>query len=258
MTTPVPDALIALAHRLADAAGPVARRHYRTPVSIDAKADASPVTIADREVETAIRAILDAERPDDGILGEEHGSRNLDAEWVWLIDPIDGTKSFITGRPLFTTLIGLLHRGVPVLGVIDQPVVGDRWIGAAGHPTLLNGKPIRTRTCPDLGSATFAATASIGPGAAPAAVLEPLVAACRYAVWGGDAFAYGMLAAGFVDVIVEAGLQPYDWAALVPVIEGAGGVVTDWQGAPLRLGTSGDVVAAGDARAHAAAMTFVG
>ena len=255
--TPVPDALVALAHRLADAAGAVVRRHYRTPVAVDAKGDASPVTIADREVEAAIRAILAAERPNDGVLGEEEGSHGLDAEWVWVIDPIDGTKSFIVGRPLFTTLIGLLHRGVPVLGVIDQGVIGDRWVGAAGRPSTLNGAAIRTRACPDLATATFAATAALGPGAAPLHLIQPFVQGTRYAVWGGDAYIYGLLAAGFIDVMVESGLQPYDWAALVPVIEGAGGRITDWDGAPLRLGTSGDVAAAGDASAHAEALALI-
>lgn len=253
----VSDALIALALRLADAAGIVARRHYRTPVAVDAKGDASPVTVADREVEAAIREILAAERPADGILGEEHGEHGLDAEWVWAIDPIDGTKSFIVGRPLFTTLIGLLHRGVPVLGVIDQPIVGDRWVGAPGRRSTLNGTPIRSRPCPSLADATFAATAAFGPGAAPPDLTEALVRGTRYAVWGGDAYIYGLLAAGYIDLVVESGLKPYDWAALAPVIEGAGGRITDWMGAPLRLGTSGDVAAAGDARTHAAALALL-
>lgn len=244
--------LVELAIRCADAAGAVARRHYRTPVAVDVKADASPVTIADREVETAIRAILAQERPQDGILGEEHGSSHLNAEYVWVIDPIDGTKSFITGRPLFTTLIALLHRGVPVLGIIDQPVIGDRWVGVKGQPTTLNGQPIRTRPCPDIALATQAATM-------PFAHTEFRLteAASRYMVWGGDAFAFGLLAAGFIDLMVEAGLQPYDWAALVTVIEGAGGVISDWEGQPLRLGTSGNVAAAGDPALHTKVMEMI-
>lgn len=238
--------LVTLALRCADAAGAVARKHYRTPVAVDVKADTSPVTIADREVESAIRAILAAERPQDGILGEEHGSRDLNAEYVWVIDPIDGTKSFITGRPLFTTLIALLHRGVPVLGIIDQPVIGDRWLGVAGQATTLNGNTIRTRLCPDPAMATQAATMPF-----PHPEFRQTEAASRYMVWGGDAYAFGLLAAGFIDLMVEAGLQPYDWAALVAVIEGAGGVITDWEGQPLRLGTNGNVVAAGDPSLHA-------
>lgn len=244
--------LVPLALRCADAAGAVARQHYRTPVAVDVKADDSPVTIADREVESAIRSILAAERPDDGILGEEHGSRALNAEYVWVIDPIDGTKSFITGRPLFTTLLALLHRGVPVIGIIDQPVIGDRWVGVAGQPTTLNGRPIRTRPCPDIAMATQAATM-------PFAHTEFRLteAASRYMVWGGDAYAFGLLAAGFIDLMVEAGLQPYDWAALVNVIEGAGGTITDWDGLPLRLGTSGNVVAAGDSALHAKTLEMM-
>lgn len=246
MSAAISDELIALALRCADAAGIVARRHYRTPVAVDVKADASPVTIADREVESAIRAILTAERPDDGVLGEEHGSHDLNAEYVWVIDPIDGTKSFITGRPLFTTLIALLHRGVPVLGIIDQPVTGDRWVGAVGQPTTLNGEIVRTRPCPDIAMATQAATMPF-----PQPQFTETAASSRYMVWGGDAYEFGLLAAGFVDLMVEAGLQPYDWAALVAVIEGAGGVITDWEGQPLRLGTNGNVVAAGDPVLHA-------
>lgn len=241
----LPDTLIDLALRCADAAGAVARRHYRTPVAVDAKADMSPVTIADREVENAIRAILTTERPHDGILGEEHGSHDLDADYVWVIDPIDGTKSFITGRPLFATLIALLHRGVPVLGIIDQPIIGDRWLGVVGRATTLNGVAIRTRACDDIADATQAATM---PFAQPEFTLTQ--AASRYMVWGGDAYEFGLLAAGFIDLIVEAGLQSYDWAALVPVIEGAGGMITDWQGQPLRLGCLGNVVATGDPALH--------
>jgi inositol-phosphate phosphatase/L-galactose 1-phosphate phosphatase/histidinol-phosphatase len=244
---------VELAIRCADAAGIVARRHYRTPVAVDVKADSSPVTIADREVETAIRAILAEVRPQDGILGEEHGSSHLNAEYVWVIDPIDGTKSFITGRPLFTTLIALLHRGVPVLGIIDQPVTGDRWIGVKGLPTTLNGQPIRTRPCPDIALATQAATMPFSHKE-----FRLTEAASRYMVWGGDAYAFGLLAAGFIDLMVEAGLQPYDWAALVAVIEGAGGIITDWEGQPLRLGTSGNVAAAGDPVLHVKVLEMIG
>ena len=247
----VPDFLVDLALRCADAAGAVARRHYRTPVSVDVKADASPVTIADREVESAIRAILAAERPDDGVLGEEHGSQDLNAEYVWVIDPIDGTKSFITGRPLFTTLIALLHRGVPVLGIIDQPVVDDRWLGVAGRPTTLNGTPVTTRACADIAMATQAATMPFHQ-----VEFAMTQASSRYMVWGGDAYAFGLLAAGFIDLMVEAGLQPYDWAALVAVIEGAGGLITDWEGQPLRLGCNGNVVAAGDPALHAYVLSM--
>src|SRR3954452_15609914 len=145
--TALPDDVIDLAVRLADAAGSVIRRYYRTPFAVDDKPDSSPVTIADREAEAAIRAILAAQRPDDGIVGEEHGTTKGDADWLWVIDPIDGTKSFITGRPTFGTLVALLYRGRPVLGVIHQPTVGGRGVGAIGRRPPLNGRPAFVRAC---------------------------------------------------------------------------------------------------------------
>jgi inositol-phosphate phosphatase / L-galactose 1-phosphate phosphatase / histidinol-phosphatase len=145
-TAPQPEH-IALAEALADEAGRVIRRYFRQPVAIDDKPDNSPVTIADRDAEAAMRRLIAARFPEHGIFGEEHGQDRADAEFVWLLDPIDGTKSFISGVPLFGTLIALLHRGRPVLGIIDQPISRERWIGAAGRPSILNGAPIRTRAC---------------------------------------------------------------------------------------------------------------
>ena len=147
MVSPVPASFVALAERLADAAGPVIARHFRTRVDVDDKDDASPVTIADRQAEERMRAILEAEVPDHGILGEEYGTVRGDAEWVWVLDPVDGTRAFITGLPIFGTLIGLCHRGRPVLGIIDQPILHERWLGHAGAPSTLNGQPIATRPC---------------------------------------------------------------------------------------------------------------
>jgi histidinol phosphatase-like enzyme (inositol monophosphatase family) len=254
----LPDGVTDLAARLADAAGSVIRRYYRTPFAVDDKPDSSPVTIADREAEAAIRAILAAERPDDGIVGEEHGTTNGDADWLWVIDPIDGTKSFITGRPTFGTLVALLYRGRPVLGVIDQPITGDRWVGAVGQPTTLNGKPAHVRACPSLGRATLNTTSPDLFGADDYAAFRRVATAVKLPMYGGDCYAYGLLAAGFVDLVIEAGLKLYDYAALVPVVEGAGGVMTDWSGAPLGRGSDGRVVAAGDAAAHAEALARLG
>jgi len=246
--------LVSLAAHLADAAGGVICQYYRTPFAVDDKPDSSPVTIADREAEAAIRAILTIERPEDGIVGEEHGTTNADADWLWVIDPIDGTKSFITGRPIFGTLIALLHRGRPVLGIIDQPIVGDRWIGAAGHRTTLNGAPAQVRACPSLASATINTTSPDLFGAQDFAAFRRVADGVKLTMYGGDCYAYGLLAAGFVDLVVEAGLKLYDYAALVPVIEGAGGIMTDWEGRPLGRGSDGRVIAAGDRACHAAAL----
>ena len=163
VNAPVSLDLIEFAGHLADVAGPIAQRYFRQPIGIDQKADESPVTVADREIEQAIRARILQERPDDGIIGEEFGAHQAEgeaaADLVWVIDPIDGTRSFITGRPSFGTLIACLVDGAPVLGVIDQPIVGDRWVGATGHPTTHNGGVVQTRACPDLVAARIGTTA---------------------------------------------------------------------------------------------------
>jgi len=248
---------IPLAHRLADAAGDVIRGYFRHPVQVDDKADASPVTIADRHAEQAMRAILEEVVPDHGILGEEFGRVRTDADWVWVLDPVDGTKAFITGKPSFGTLIALTFQGRPVLGVIDQPILKERWIGAVGQPTRLNGAPIQIRPCPDLAHAALYATA---PEMFPPALTprwEDLRRRVKLPRYGCDCYAYGLLACGFVDLVVEASLQPYDFCALVPVVEGAGGIMTDWQGEPLDIASDGRVIAAGDRRTHAAALAIL-
>ncbi|MDX6748829.1 histidinol-phosphatase [Geminicoccaceae bacterium 1502E] len=255
----VPDELVALAHRLAEAAGAVQRRYFRTPVAVDSKSDDSPVTIADREAEAAMRELIARHFPDHGVLGEEHGSDRLDAEFVWVLDPIDGTKAFITGRPQFGTLIALCHGGRPVLGVIDQTITGERWVGRAGAPSTMNGAAIATRPCSDPARAVLCATSPymFAEGDERAA-FERLARQVRMPLFGGDCYAYGLLAMGFVDLVVEAGLGVYDYMALVPVIEGAGGRITDWEGRPPGFGSDGRVVAAGDGRTHEAVLRLLG
>lgn len=260
LTEAVSADLIAFAARLADAAGPHARRWFRQPVAVDQKSDDSPVTVADRQVEEAIRELVLAERPDDGIIGEEFGEHRAAGEspLVWVIDPIDGTRAFITGRPSFGTLIALMNDGVPVLGIIDQPVIGDRWIGAAGHPTTHNRVAVHTRACPDLKSAMLSTTSPRHFGDDECAAFGRLEAKARDTTFGGDCYQYGLLALGFLDLVVEAKHALYDFAALVPVVEGAGGRMTDWAGEPLRRGSEGRVVAAGDPRVHAEALALLG
>ncbi|MGE0151158.1 MAG: histidinol-phosphatase [Reyranellaceae bacterium] len=251
---PLDPALIALATDMAEAAGDVIRRYFRTPVSVDVKADESPVTIADRQAETAMRTLIEKRRPRDGILGEEHGRERLEAEYVWVLDPIDGTKAFITGMPVFGTLIGLLHRGRPVLGVIDQPILRERWLGIASEATTLNGRKVATRTCPSLDKAFLYSTAPDMFKGADAVAYERVKGKVRQPRFGGDCYAYGLLAMGFADLVIESSLQPYDYCAVIPVVEGAGGVMTDWQGQALTIDSDGRVVAAGDRAAHAAAL----
>jgi inositol-phosphate phosphatase/L-galactose 1-phosphate phosphatase/histidinol-phosphatase len=204
-----------------------------------------------------MRALIERHYPEHGILGEELGQIRLDAEWVWVIDPIDGTKVFISGLPLFGTLIALARRGRPVLGVIEQPISGERWAAADGVATTLNGRPARVRPCPDLAHATLFTTAPemmTGPAAAPYGRLRAAVKLPRY---GGDCYAYAVLSSGHIDLVVERLLKPYDYAALVPVVTQAGGVITDWSGRPLTLASDGQVIAAGDARVHAAARAIL-
>jgi len=236
---------IALAHALADAAGAVIRPHFRTSMAIDSKSDASPVTVADRAAEAAMRQLIFAQRPGDGVIGEEYGEDRRDAERVWVLDPIDGTRAFIAGRPLFGTLIALLVEDVPVLGIIDQCIIGDRWVGAHGHGATLGASRVRTRTGVNLADAHLGTTA---PGYFSAQELprfDRLRAAARDTLWGGDCHNYGLVASGHLDLVVESQLKLHDWAALMPIIQEAGGTMTDWQGHPLTVASEGQVIAAG-------------
>ncbi|MBM3542359.1 MAG: histidinol phosphate phosphatase, partial [Alphaproteobacteria bacterium] len=174
----------------------------------------------------------------------------------WVLDPIDGTKAFLAGKPTFGVLVGLVWRGRPVYGVIEQPHLGERWAGGAGHATTLNGRAVRTRPCPSLAQATlFATSPDMFKGGQ--AAFDRVRARVRYPVWGCDCYAYGLVASGFADLVIEAGLSAYDWCALVPVVEAAGGVITDWVGAPLTPHSDGRVIAAGDPRLHAEALALL-
>jgi inositol-phosphate phosphatase/L-galactose 1-phosphate phosphatase/histidinol-phosphatase len=239
---------VALAHALADAAGTVARRYFRQKIAIVDKPDLTPVTIADREAEAAMRELIEARFPEHGIIGEEHGRTRDHAEFVWVLDPIDGTKNFISGIPLFGTLIGLARAGRPVLGVIDQAVLRERWVGAAGAASTLNGTPIRTRACAALHGATLYSTSPDMFQGEDTARFARLKGAVKLARYGADCYAYAQLASGFIDLVVERDLKPYDFCALVPVIAGAGGAIVDWEGRALDLGSDGKVIACGDPR----------
>ncbi|MCW3835102.1 histidinol-phosphatase [Sphingomonas canadensis] len=237
---------IALASRLADAAGAAIRPYYRAPHGLETKADQSPVTLADRAAEQAMRRLLAAEAPRDGVAGEEFGVTDGTSGRQWVLDPIDGTRAFIAGRPIFGTLIALLEDGWPVLGVIDQPILKERWIGAAGRGTSFNGTPASTRACRSLGEALLATTSPALFADGELHAFEHLDAAVRSTVLGGDCYNYACVASGHLDIVVEAGLKLHDFAALVPVVEGAGGRMCDWQGDPLHGGSNGQVIAAGD------------
>jgi inositol-phosphate phosphatase / L-galactose 1-phosphate phosphatase / histidinol-phosphatase len=225
---------------------------------VDEKADLTPVTVADRAAERAMRALIEARFPDHGIVGEEFGRIREDAELVWTLDPIDGTKSFISGVPLFGTLIALTRGKRPILGIIDQPISRERWVGAVGRPTMLNGAAVHCRACPGLAAATLFATTPDMFKESEAAGFARISKAVKLTRYGADCYAYGILAAGFVDLVLEASLKPYDFCAMVPIVEGAGGVATDWRGAELDLASDGRVLVGGDRRTHQAALALLG
>lgn len=239
---------IELAGRLADAAAAAIRPFFRAAFALDNKADASPVTEADRASETAMRRIIEAECPRDGIIGEEYGEKPGTTGRIWVLDPIDGTTSFIAGRPIFGTLISLMVDGWPVVGVIDQPIARERWLGVTGKPTLFNGTPATTRRCTTLDQALLATTSPhlFGDDEAVSFLALASKVARRRLIYGGDCYNYGLLASGHVDLVVEAGLKLHDFAALIPVVEGAGGTMCDWSGDPLNADSAGDVIALGD------------
>ncbi|MDE1468599.1 inositol monophosphatase family protein [Aurantiacibacter sp. D1-12] len=239
---------IALAHRLADAARAEIQSLFRTVIESEAKGDASPVTLADRNAEAAMRKLIEAECSADGIHGEEYGVKDGVSGRQWVLDPIDGTTAFLAGRPIFGTLIALLADGFPVLGIIDQPILGERWLGVAGQETTFNGKRVKARLCPELDKATIATT---GPHYFSVEQGDKFMALAgqtdhKRMVMGGDCYNYGCLASGQIDIVAEAGLKLHDYAALVPVVEGAGGVMGDWRGEPLHAGSDGTVLAIGD------------
>jgi len=257
----VDDATIALAHRLADASGAAIRPYFRQRVDITNKlADGfDPVTEADKGGERAIRAILDAERPQDAILGEEYGEKPGTSGWRWVLDPVDGTRCFITGRHEWGSLIALEKDGTPLLGILDQPVLGERFIGVGGKAALHQaGKvtPLKVRACARLEDATLCATDPSAYMTVPQqAGFDRVKAQARLTRYHGDCYIFAMLAMGFIDVIVEGAFRRWDVAALMPLVEGAGGLITNWQGAPWRDGDA--LVASGDARIHAQAIALL-
>lgn len=242
--------VVEFAGALADAARPVALRHFRTTLRVETKSDASPVTIADREIEAEMRAWIESRFPGHGIFGEELGWFAARNSCTWVIDPIDGTKSFISGMPTFGTLIAFCVDKVPEVGVIDMPALDERWIAAPGQPARHNGVPCRTRSCNTLSDAIIYTTSPDAFTPDEWALFDRLSRSAALRRFGGDCYSYGLLASGLIDAVVEAGLHPYDIMAAVPVIEAAGGIVTDWNGNPLTLESGGRVVATGSRTLH--------
>jgi myo-inositol-1(or 4)-monophosphatase len=247
-TLPVDDIkrLCAFAETLADAAAAVTLEYFRAPIGVDNKLAGrgfDPVTKADQGAEKAIRALIDTHYPDHGIHGEEFGVKETDGPFEWVLDPVDGTRAFISGLPTWGTLIALKYEGTPIIGVIDQPYLRERYLGWPGGATL-NGKPITTRACSALADATISTTDSDLFTQEERPRFDTVRAGSQLVRYGLDCYAYAVLSGGHMDLVMESGLQPYDMMALIPVIRGAGGSATNWQGeAP---GACGRLLAVGD------------
>ncbi|MBV1856836.1 MAG: histidinol-phosphatase [Nannocystaceae bacterium] len=261
-----PTAYVDFAHGLADAARAETLPRFRTDLRVDNKLDEAfdPVTDADREAERAIRSQIETRYPEHGILGEEFGEVRGDARLRWVLDPVDGTRSFVCGVPTWTTLIALEMEGEPMLGVIDQPYVGERWVGSREGTLLHRGGNIRKVATSGRTALSDARISTTDPRAAAyftesdAAAFARVAGECKLARFSMDAYAYALLATGHLDLVVESGLQHYDYAALAPVVRGAGGVISNWDGGAFDAAKGGHLIAAATPELHAAARTLLG
>lgn len=250
-----PREFVDLAIRLSDTARGIAGRYFRRRFAVETKSDESPVTVADREIEAAQREMIESAFPEHGISGEEYGDARLNAEFVWVLDPIDGTKAFLNGIPVFTNLVGLARGGDPILGIIDQPTLEERWLGAAGHGTTLNAAPARTSAVDDLAEITVHATT-------PEMFARPdlserfaqLAARTKYRRFGTDCYAYGLLASGHLHLVAEAEMKVQDYMPVVEVVRQAGGTISDWAGQPLGFASDGTVLASATPALHEKAL----
>jgi histidinol phosphatase-like enzyme (inositol monophosphatase family) len=247
----------ASAAKMADISGELIRTDRQHAFDVQIKDDGSPVTSVDQAAEMSIRATINELHPDHGILGEEYGPIAEDSEFVWVIDPIDGTLPFLAGFPVFGTLIALLHNAIPVLGVIDMPITRERWVGGANLPTTHNGKPVRTRSCENLAAALMSTSNPDFYDENSLPTLKRMQQATRLNIYGGSCMAYGQIASGRIDVGIDVQFDVHDYLPLVPIISGAGGVISDWNANALDLKSGDRFIAAGDQRTHAEALKIL-
>ena len=255
MINKLTDKQINVAIQAADAARKITLKYFRQPLDIIQKLDDSPVTIADKEAEHLIRGMIQSAFPDDGFYGEETGQTDTDNDWTWVVDPIDGTTSFSTGKPTFGTLIALCYQGKPQLGIVDLPALDDRWIGIKGKQTTYNGTKVKTNLRnTKLADATAYTTTPKMFTDDTLPRYNALSDQCKFTIFGADCLAYGLLASGFTDLVIEADLKPYDFMAVTAVVEAAGGVITDWQGKEITLKTGDQILAAANPELHKKAV----
>jgi inositol-phosphate phosphatase / L-galactose 1-phosphate phosphatase / histidinol-phosphatase len=264
----VPPSLVAFANCLADESATIIKQHSLRQLNVQVKADKSLVTSLDLEIETHLRKMIQTHYPDHGVLGEEFAPENLQADWIWVLDPIDGTVAYMAGMSVYSTLIALCYKARPVVGVMHFCATNERWVGVTGQTTTLNGLPCSTRKLSAINDAKTnvdvlhdAIQSSSSPDFFSAgyeqSVLQKFRESTAWRVYGGAAMSYGRLTSGKIDVALDAGLKIHDYAPFVPIIEGAGGVITDWQGQSLTLSSGPRILAAGDATRHAAALHLI-
>lgn len=241
---PDTDQIVETAVAIVDRASRIPMSYFRVPLDLEAKADASPVTIADRRTEQAIRTDLAAAFPDDGIYGEEFGTEKLDADAIWIIDPIDGTRSFITGHPLFGMLLGRIVRDVPQIGIVRMPALDETFVGAAGGNATLNGRTISCRKTTRLADAMVYINEAETLNADSPERFARLCKVGHTRRMAYDCYPHALVAAGQIDAVIDCGLQPYDYLPLVALVEAAGGIMCDWMGEPLDLQSDGRVITA--------------
>ncbi len=252
------DTHLAFAVALAERSRRIMSQALAERPQIELKPDSSYVTDTDNGIERALRAMIEKAFPSHGILGEEYGAHNADAEYAWVLDPIDGTAAFVAGLPVFGTLIALLHEGLPVVGIIDHLVTNDRWIGAAGRPTRRNGIEVRTRACPSLSQAMMSASNPDFFSDEERPLFERIRSRTQWRIYGGSCFSYGLLASGRIDIAVDSSLAIHDFAPYVPIITGAGGIITDWEGKAITIHSGPQILAAGDRGRHAEVLALLG
>lgn len=242
---------------VADRAREIIRQGFRNHSEIEIKPDGSPVTPADLETEKIAQNVILGAHPEHEFFGEETGYTGHSNEWLWVVDPIDGTRSYATGKPTFGILIALLHRGIPVIGILDQPIMAERWVGVAGRETTLNDRPCTTSSVQEITRTRLSITSPDMFDNTQKIKVDILTGQCGFRSFGGDCYNYGLLASGYGELVCEASLKPYDYCALIPIIEGAGGAISDWHGKALNIDSCGEVLAAASPRLLEQGLLFL-